>query len=127
MKPKYIVGTVVILIFIFFASMSFQNSLVAYVSFDEAKANNRTVQVKGKRVVDSEHYDSDAKTFNFRIINDSGEEFRVIYHGVKPSNFEEAKEVVAKGRYVNGVFMADDILVKCPSKYEAEGFEGVSS
>nr|NIV04393.1 cytochrome c maturation protein CcmE [Calditrichia bacterium]NIV72934.1 cytochrome c maturation protein CcmE [Calditrichia bacterium]NIW00171.1 cytochrome c maturation protein CcmE [Candidatus Saccharibacteria bacterium]NIW80518.1 cytochrome c maturation protein CcmE [Calditrichia bacterium] len=32
--------------------------------------------------------------------------------------------IVAIGRYHDGVFKADELLVKCPSKYEAEGVKG---
>jgi cytochrome c-type biogenesis protein CcmE len=38
----------------------------------------------------------------------------------KPSNFEQAVSIVAIGHYdaSRGVFLADDLLVKCPSKYQ---------
>lgn len=127
MKPKFIVGGVIILAFLIFAGVNFQKSLTPYVSLAEAKKKGSTVQIKGARVSGSEAYDMESKTFNFRLIDGSGEEFQVIYHGVKPSNFEHATEVVARGRYHNGVFEADELLVKCPSKYEAENVEGVKS
>jgi cytochrome c-type biogenesis protein CcmE len=47
----------------------------------------------------------------------------VIYNGVKPANLEEAEEIVVIGRYTQGQFEADQLLVKCPSKYQAEGAE----
>jgi cytochrome c-type biogenesis protein CcmE len=45
---------------------------------------------------------------------------RVRYHGLKPANFEEAISIVAIGRYDGSekVFVADKLLVKCPSKYQ---------
>ena len=63
------------------------------------------------------------ETFNFKLADAKGEEFHVVYKGVKPSNFEQATEVVAIGRFNNGIFEAEQLLVKCPSKYEAEGIK----
>jgi cytochrome c-type biogenesis protein CcmE len=42
---------------------------------------------------------------------------------VKPANFEDAVSIVAIGRYENGVFAAEKLLVKCPSKYQGEEIE----
>jgi cytochrome c-type biogenesis protein CcmE len=42
----------------------------------------------------------------------------VHYNGVKPGNFEEAVQIVAVGTYHQGVFEAEQLLVKCPSKYQ---------
>ena len=42
----------------------------------------------------------------------------VMYEGVKPGNFEEATEIVAIGSYRDGAFHAEQLLVKCPSKYQ---------
>lgn len=120
MKAKYVVGGTIIIAFMLLASMSFKGNLVKYVSIAEAKNTSRIVQIKGARVLGSEGYDAENKTFNFKICDDKGEELLVKYNGVKPSNFEMAKEVVAKGKYYGGVFHAEDLLIKCPSKYEAE-------
>jgi cytochrome c-type biogenesis protein CcmE len=127
MKPKFIIGAAIILIFLVFAGVNFQKSLTPYVSLTEAKKKGTTVQIKGARVEGSEEYNVDTKTFNFKLVDGSGEQFQVVYHGVKPSNFEHATEVVARGRYHGGAFEADEILVKCPSKYEAENAEGLKS
>ena len=42
------------------------------------------------------------------------------YHGVKPANFEDAISIVAIGHYESGrdEFVANKLLVKCPSKYQ---------
>ncbi len=127
MKAKYIVGLVIIVVFVIFAGMNFQESLTPYITLAEAKANGKTCQIKGARVDGSDHYDPTTKTFNFKIHDESGEEVLVIYNGVKPSNFEHATEIVVRGRYRDGVFEADEMLVKCPSKYEAEAPEGARS
>ena len=53
--------------------------------------------------------------------NEAGELMPVVYKGVEPGNFDQAETVVVVGRYADGVFQASQILVKCPSKYEARG------
>ena len=122
MKAKYITGIIIIAAFIVFAGLTFQKSLTPYVSFADAKKTQSTVQVKGVRV-DNGHFDMEKETFNFKLADDKGEKFNVVYKGVKPSNFEQATEVVAIGRFNNGIFEAEQLLVKCPSKYEAEGIK----
>ncbi len=123
MKKKYIVGIGIIGIFVVFAMANLHKSLTPYVSLEEAKRSHETVQVKGARVEGSEYFDTRRNTFVFKMVDDRGEECEVVYHGVKPANFEQAQEVVAIGRFVNGRFEASQILVKCPSKYQAGGAE----
>jgi len=45
---------------------------------------------------------------------------QIKYDKSKPSNFENADKIVAVGKYITSddVFHADELLVKCPSKYE---------
>ena len=123
MKPKYIVGILIIVVFIVFAAINLSKSLTPYVSLDDAKRSSKVVQVKGQRVHGSEKFDVDSKVFTFKMADDKGEQFEVIYHGVKPANMEQAEEIVVIGRYTQGHFEADQLLVKCPSKYQAEGAE----
>ncbi|AET66244.1 cytochrome c-type biogenesis protein CcmE [Desulfosporosinus orientis DSM 765] len=43
----------------------------------------------------------------------------VIYHDVKPDNFQEATAAVVEGKFnEDGTFQADNLNLKCPSKYE---------
>jgi len=121
MKRKYIIGLAIIVVFVVFAMANLHKSLTPYVSLEEAKRSHETVQVKGARVEGSEYFDTERNMFVFKLVDDRGEECEVVYHGVKPANFEQATEVVAIGRFVNGRFEANQILVKCPTKYQAEG------
>ncbi len=125
MKLKYIVGIAIIVGFLIFAAFSFQKSLTPYVSIEEARRTDAIVQVKGKRIPGSERYDSQQHTFNFKMTDGNGTKIQVVYEGVKPSNFEHAKEIVIIGRFHNGIFEANELLVKCPSKYESEQAKGV--
>ncbi len=121
MKVKYIVGIAIIVVFVIFAAINLSKSLTPYVSLDDAKETQSVVQVKGQRVAGTEAYNDAEKIFTFTMKDDKGEEFEVVYNGVKPANLDQATEVVAIGKYNNGRFEAEQLLVKCPSKYQAEG------
>ena len=119
MKAKYIFGIVIIVTFIVWAGISFNKTLTPYVSIAEAKSTSSTVQVKGQRADDGT-FDTVNNLFTFRLVDDHGEDITVVYDGAKPGNFEQATEVVCVGKYENGSFQANQILVKCPSKYMEE-------
>jgi cytochrome c-type biogenesis protein CcmE len=56
---------------------------------------------------------------SFRLRDAKGEVLPVEYKGVIPGNFDQATSIVAIGRYTDGKFAAEQLLVKCPSKYQA--------
>ncbi|MCB0259085.1 MAG: cytochrome c maturation protein CcmE [Calditrichaeota bacterium] len=119
MKPKYLLVFVLILIALILAIIQIQRSLTPYVTIAEAKTKGTRVQIKGENLAGSAMYDMESKVFSFKIKDDEGETLPVIYQGVKPSNFEQAKEVVVRGQYKSGAFEAEEILVKCPTKYQS--------
>jgi cytochrome c-type biogenesis protein CcmE len=51
--------------------------------------------------------------------DDKGEIRRVKYMNPKPANFEDAEKLVVLGHTEGEEFVAEHILVKCPSKYNA--------
>ena len=102
-----------------FAFTSFRQTLTPYVSFAEATTLGRTLQVAGTLDKGSSSYADGALSFTIREA-ETGRTLRVRFRGVKPANFEEALSVVAIGRYQksDATFAADQLLVKCPSKYQ---------
>lgn len=119
MKGKYIIGIVVIVGFIVFGAISLKKSLTPYVSFAQAKQSPETVQIIGKVVEGETFYDTLAQNLVFNLTDKkSHEQMKVIYHGVKPGNFDQAVEIVAIGNYKSDAFHSDQLLVKCPSKYQ---------
>lgn len=126
MKAKYIVGPVIIAAFIVWGLTSFMSTTVRYVSIAEVSHSRGTVQVMGKIDFAGLKYDTQNSRLVFEIIdptdNSGNKRLKIIYSGVVPGNFDQATSVVAKGRYQDGVFVADQLLVKCPSKYQ--GLQG---
>ena len=121
MKTKYIVGGLVIVAFVIFGAISFMQNNIEYVSAKGAEKTNRTVQVKGTWMKDMQsYYDPKTNTFHFYMVDDQKTVLPVVLAGAKPNNFEIANDIVAKGRYENGVFQASEVLTKCPSKYQSK-------
>ena len=56
----------------------------------------------------------------FRLADGKGASLAVRYNGVKPANFDSAAKAVVRGTYNGAEFIADEILLKCPSKYRGK-------
>ena len=124
MSAKMVVGVVLVLASVLFGVTAFKKSLTPYTSFAEARKSGSDAQVSGVLADPSAvRYDASKSELAFRLRDEKHEEMDVVYHGVKPMNFEQATNVVAIGTYANGKFEADQLLVKCPSKYQAEAAE----
>jgi cytochrome c-type biogenesis protein CcmE len=119
---KIVLSLGLIGVLVAFGVTAFQGSLTPYRSFREARAGGY-VQVNGT-LADPASTSTEQGVLRFQLRDTAGEVLPVTYPGVKPANFEQATSVVAIGQYKNGVFEADQLLVKCPSKYQAEGGEG---
>jgi cytochrome c-type biogenesis protein CcmE len=125
-RRKLLIGGAVIAVFLVLGMLSFKKSLTPYVSFSEARTAGRIVQVKGFPDHANARFDPQRKAFVFPMTNDTGESLNVVYRGAKPGNFDQAVSVVAIGRYRGDALESDQLLVKCPSKYESQ-YPGATS
>ncbi len=124
MKKAYWIGGVVVLAFLVLGLSTFTKSMTPYVSFDEARSSGRTVQVMGALEKGTSRYDTASKTLHFNLVDQKTQAvLPVSYRDVKPANFEDAISIVAIGRFQEGSFRAEKLLVKCPSKYQGEEVE----
>ena len=114
----YAVGAVLVVAFLAYGTTSFKSNLTPYVSFEEASRSGKKVQVAGGLVENSAEYLDASEELRFAMVDEEGHTLTVLYNGVKPGNFEEAVQIVAVGSYSEGVFHAEQLLVKCPSKYQ---------
>jgi cytochrome c-type biogenesis protein CcmE len=55
--------------------------------------------------------------FSFYLIDNKGSTKQVVLHKSKPQDFDKSEQIVLIGKMQNDVFHANDILLKCPSKY----------
>ena len=119
LKPLHIAGLGIILIAVVFGVFGFQSGFRSYTQkVDEAIAATRSVQLAGFLGSTGE-YDAKGR-FTFMLQDEDGKQVKVVSDDIRPSNFEQAISIVAIGRYdqAEQAFMADELLVKCPSKYQ---------
>ncbi len=129
MKNKgALVGLIVIVAALAFSALAFKNNLVNAVPFAEAmKATDSDVQIMGAPVAGTMRYDNAAHALRFDLKDTSGQVMHVVYKGPKPDDLDSAMNkavaINAQGTYdpTQRAFVADNLLVKCPSKYQGQG------
>jgi cytochrome c-type biogenesis protein CcmE len=126
-KITYIVAGLLLVIAAAFGFSGFRKSVTPYIPFDEARRSTGLVQVNGTLADKNYVLKKDEQYLEFKLKDSRGEVMPVTYHGVIPGNFDQATSVVAIGHYQDGRFEAEQLLVKCPSKYQAEAAKGSSS
>lgn len=119
MKPKTLFGIVLLVGFSSLLLLNFGDQVGGYMNFDQAFETGSKAHVTGDWVKEQAFtYDRDRNVFSFHMSDDTGNIKEVEYSNPKPPNFEDADQLVVEG-YVQGeIFIAESILVKCPSKYE---------
>jgi cytochrome c-type biogenesis protein CcmE len=120
MKKIHIVGIVVIAVAIGVIFTSLKNTST-YADFNEAVANpDKEYHVVGKlQKAQPMVYDPkiNPDEFIFTLVDNKGIEKRVVLHKSKPQDFERSEQIVIIGKMHGEEFHANDILMKCPSKY----------
>lgn len=103
----------------------------SYVSFDEAyemsqNGNANSIHVVGELTktnsgeVKGIFPSSDKLSFHFIMQDEKGKQQEVFYNEPIPPDFKRSEKVVVVGSYNGELFVADKILMKCPSKYQEE-------
>lgn len=118
MKKRHGIGIVIIAIFIIFSALSFKSSLTPYVTFAQAKTTTSSVQVRGVLANEQILMTEDGQGIKFKLRDEKGQEAMILYKGTKPDGIEQATSIVAIGKYQQEQFIAEKLLVKCPSKYQ---------
>lgn len=111
-----------------FAGLLFANfgeQVGGYMDFAEAEASGTKAHVVGTWAQNQPMaYDRANNVFTFHMQDENGQVRKVRYGDPKPANFEDAEQLVVEGYAQDDVFVAEHILVKCPSKYnDAKGLE----
>lgn len=133
-KKVKIFLSVVILVgaisYIIFSSMG-QGSVYYYkvgeiknLSSNQLKKRSR---VAGKLDKKSVKYDENKGKLTLTIY-EGKEKIKIYYDGTIPDTLFKGEELIAEGNFKDKkIFLADNIITKCPSKYEAKGKEHPSS
>ncbi len=113
------------------AFWAFKGATVYYYTVGEVKdigatPEGRVVRVSGKLVSDSFQRAEGSTLAEFHL-TDGAQNLSAAHDGVLPDLFfNDHSEIILEGRYhPDGVFMSENVIVKCPSKYiAAEGETG---
>ena len=130
MKKSHILGIIVIAVAIS-VILSTAGDSSNYVSFTEAKAIYTSGVEKKIHVVGTlqknQHGDitgveksPDQMAFKFQMVDENNFIQEVIHGEPMPTDFTKSEQVVVVGSYNGDVFVADKILLKCPSKYQED-------
>ena len=119
MNIKAVLAVVLLAAAVTIGVTSFRKSVTPYISFTEARRASGLVQVNGVLADKNYVLKRDEQFLEFKLKDSKNEVLPVVYRGVIPGNFDQAVSIVAIGRYQQDHFEAEQLLVKCPSKYQA--------
>ena len=102
-----------------------------YVTFDQAhqlasNGSHNSIHVVGELKKDANGHvvgiapGEDRVSFSFIMIDDNKKEQLVVFNEPMPQDFTRSEKVVVIGSYQNDTFIAEKILLKCPSKYHEQ-------
>lgn len=117
MKPKLILGIVAIVGFTSLLMYNFGESISTYTTFEGA-GERTSAHIPG--TWDEEkgaEFSLETKKFVFYMKDEDGVSKKVVYSKPKPNNFEQADQLVVIGEMRGDTFYANEMLMKCPSKY----------
>lgn len=120
MKKLHIIGIIVIAVAIGVIFVSLKNTST-YADFTEAISNpGKEYHVVGKLDKSQPQvYEPrvNPDQFLFSMVDNKGVIKQVVLHKSKPQDFEKSEQLVLIGKMEGDHFHANDILMKCPSKY----------
>ncbi len=95
----------------------------SYSTFEVARNTGERVKIAGvfaKNKSMEYNPEKDPNWFSFHLTDTDNVTEKVILLQPKPQDFERSEQVILTGSYENGIFVADEVLTKCPSKYKDE-------
>lgn len=104
-------------------SVAMRDSIVFFFGPSELLAKQEAGEITPERrlrvggmVVEGSLIRGEGETIRFDV-TDFEETVKVTFTGIPPSLFKEGEGVVAEGSYVNGLFVASEVLAKHDEKY----------
>ncbi len=141
-------GLLIIAAVVYLIISSTQASAQYFLTVDELNAKDssvvgRDLRVSGAVIGDTIQYDPQTLTLTFiiahvpgdnkdieargglaavlheAVVDPTRQQLQVVYTGVKPDLLRHEAQAIMTGQVdTNGVFHADELLLKCPTKYE---------
>ncbi len=119
MNTKVILAVGLLAAAVLIGVTSFKQTMTPYIGFKEARKASGQVQVNGTLASKDYVLKKEEQYLRFSLKDPKGDVMPVEYRGVIPGNFDQAVSIVAIGEYKGDHFEANQLLVKCPSKYQA--------
>ncbi|MBN8702117.1 MAG: cytochrome c maturation protein CcmE [Bacteroidetes bacterium] len=120
MKKSHIIALILIAVSIGAIYSTLADSST-YSNFSEAAKNpDSEFHVVGKLNRDKpQNYEPEknANLFTFYMFDNDSVEKKIVLHKSKPQDFEKSEQIVIIGKCSGNDFHANEILMKCPSKY----------
>jgi cytochrome c-type biogenesis protein CcmE len=120
MKKTHILAIIIVAVAIG-VLISASSDVTTYANFAQATESGQPVKLVGQLVKDVPvEYDpeKDPNFLAFTLRDDAGQVRRVELRAGKPQDFERSESIVLTGSMKGDVFVASDMLLKCPSKYK---------
>jgi cytochrome c-type biogenesis protein CcmE len=141
-------GTLILAAVVYLIVSSTQASAEYFMTIDELKAKGdsvveKSLRVSGAVIGDTIQYDPQTLTLSFEtahvpgdnadieaqgglakvlhgaVIDPNRSRIKVVYKGPKPDLLRDEAQAIMTGKLgSDGVFYADELLLKCPTKYE---------
>ncbi|MEN4011310.1 MAG: cytochrome c maturation protein CcmE [Chloroflexota bacterium] len=141
-------GALIIAAVIYLIVSSLQASAQYYMTVGELEekmtaVGNRELRISGAVIGDSIYYDAQNLRLEFTIAHIPGDQnevaekgglaavlhaavndpsqprLKVVYHGVMPDLMQNEAQAIVTGKIgADGVFQAEELLLKCPTRYE---------
>jgi cytochrome c-type biogenesis protein CcmE len=130
MKKSYIIAILIIAAAIGII-IATAGDASTYVDFDEAYKLAEAGKTSSIHVVGSLKKDSngeivgleksvDRLSCSFLLVDEKNKEEKVIYNEPVPADLGKSEKIVVIGEYRDNQFVAEKILLKCPSKYQEQ-------
>lgn len=130
MKKTHIFGIIIIAVAVMIIIIT-AGDASTYVTFSEARklaaeGHDKKIHVVGQLKKDTGGNilglkpSEDLLSVSFVMVDSENTEQKVYYNEPMPPDLERSEQVVVIGSFREDVFIADKILLKCPSKYQEE-------
>ena len=130
MKLTHIIAIIVIAVAIGII-ISTAGDASTYVDFNQAyqmasSGETKSIHVVGELKKDASgniiglENGADNVSFSFLLVDAQGKEQQVYYNEPMPPDFTRSEKVVVIGSYKGEKFLANKILLKCPSKFQEQ-------
>lgn len=125
-RKKFLIGGIILFLAVgYLGFIGFSGSATYYYTVGElleqgSSIYDQNIRVNGQVTPGSVEQDNGSLVLKFTISDDRGS-LPVIYQGAVPDSFKVGGDIVIDGVLLSsGIFQADTLMPKCPSKYTPE-------